>query len=175
MPCLARNILKTTRTDRIHKPQGLAMAQDQGLVAIKTLDIQVSRADIRVNIAIMEHSKRTEAMGLIQVMEAMEVNKDTAATWHNGVMVAMGLNKDTAATWHNRVMVAMGLNKAAAAMEALKVMMAIELNKDMAAVAAMETRRGMADMEAIVVHIVVDRADTSTCQVCLPMEFVRYE
>merc|ERR1712072_886531 len=57
---------------------------------------------------------------------------------------------------------------------ALKVMMAIELNKDMAAVAAMETRRGMADMEAIVVHIVVDRADTSTCQVCLPMEFVRY-
>lgn len=87
----------------------------------------------------MEHNKRTEAMGLIQVM------------------------------------VAMGLNKAAAAMEALKVMMAIELNKDMAAVAAMETRRGMADMEAIVVHIVVDRADTSTCQVCLPMEFVRYE
>merc|ERR1711939_1103192 len=120
------------------------MAQDQGLVAIKTLDIQVSRADIRVNIAIMEDSKRTEAMGLIQVMEAMEVNKDTAATWHN------------------RVMVAMGLNEAAAAMEALKVMMAIELNKD---VAAMETRRGMADMEAIVVHIVVDRADTSTCQV----------
>merc|ERR1711939_244361 len=122
MPCLARNILKTTRTDRIHKPQGLAMAQDQGLVAIKTLDIQVSRADIRVNIATMEDNKRTEAMGLIQVMEAMEVNKDTAATWHNRAVVA------------------------------------IELNKDMAAVAAMETRRGMADMEAIVVHIVVDRA-----------------
>merc|ERR1711939_539014 len=133
MPCLARNILKTTRTDRIHKPQGLAMAQDQGLVAIKTLDIQVSRADIRVNIAIMEHSKRTEAMGLIQVMEAMEVNKDTAATWHNRAVVAMGLNKAAAAMEALKVMMAIELNKDMAAVEALEVMMAIELNKDMAA------------------------------------------
>lgn len=96
--------------------------------------------------------------------------KARAIMKQNKDMEAMEVNRDMAAIRRKTVMAAMQLNKVMADMEALRVMAAMGLNKDIAARAATEAKMGIADIEAIVVDMVVNTADSSTCRVILPMD-----